>query len=230
MSYNTERGRNYIFYVTEMEEAPAKGHFRKMDAGREIADHIAQGIDNVYVDKYTRYHGEVLHANSVGIIFPTHMWGVSLAVYAFIKNLKVSPGTYVYAISVGESISAGVEATFDRRLGFVESFMKMFKSKGFGGEENIFMRCIDIKRDYETTEECIRGEKNDIVRLGHIMEGLLFYSIADIKKAKLSDKVCIKEEPVKMVVASRTVSQYKGFANLYLDEYVLEGVRLCQVM
>jgi len=131
---------NIIFYVSDMEELPATGHFRKMDAGREIAMHISRGLNNTKLRKYTQYDGGILEANSVGIVFPTHMWGISLAVYSFVKHLRVSTGTYVYAVVVGESMSASVDATLTRRLGSMERFNRIFMEQGFGNEENIYVQ------------------------------------------------------------------------------------------
>ena len=229
---------NLIFYVSDMEELPSKGHFRKMDAGREIALHIANGLANSRLIKYTDYECEFIRANSVGIVFPTHMWGVSLAVYTFLKHLRISKDTYVYAVVVGENLSACVDATLTKRMNSIDRFKRIFMYRGFGNEKDIFVRCIDFERDYDTTEESIRGVKNDVVKLGHILEGLLFHSIEELnlEQSKIRLEESMKKErrlaiPETVLIKPREekVSSLR-LSNVYLDDSILSGVKLCQVM
>lgn len=241
-SKNIGKSEHLIYYVSDMEELPATGHFRKMDAGREIAMHICRGLGNTTLKKYTEYEGERIEAESVGIVFPTHMWGISLAVYSFLKHLRISKGTYVYAVVVGESLSGSVDATLGKRISSVERFNRIFAEKGFGDENNIFMRCIDFKRDYDTTEESLRGVKDNIVRLETILEGLLFYSIESMKTGEFLEDVSVYTpkavgledmyipaiKPEENIV-DRSVERSR-LSNVFLDEAMLSGVRLCRVM
>ncbi len=230
------KGINYVYYVTDMEELPSAGHFRKMDAGREIAWHISEGLENSQIKKYTEYEGEFIEACSVGIVFPTHMWGVSLAVYTFLKHLKISDNTYVYAVVVGESLSACVDATLNKRLNSLERFKRIFMDRDFGGEEDIFVRCIDFARDYDTTEDVLRGQKESKLRLGHIMEGLLYHSLDELKShvAVPVKKPAETELFVDVSAIRRSSYDYEkrklSLSNVYLDEDIMQGVRLCRVM
>lgn len=233
---DVSKGTNYIYYVSDMEELPSVGHFRKMDAGREIAWHISNGLENSIMKKYTEYEGEVLDGDSVGIVFPTHMWGVSLAVYTFLKHLKISKNTYVYAVVVGESLSACVDATLAKRMNSIERFKRIFMERGFGGEDDIYVRCIDFARDYDTTEECIRSEKKSTLRLGHILEGLLYHSIEELREYSLlpAKKEVETELVVDVSAIKRASYDYEkrklSLTNIYLDDDVMQGVRLCRVM
>lgn len=247
MSYTKEI--NYIYYVSDMEELPSAGHFRKMDAGREIARHIAKGLGNSRLIKYTEYEGELINATSVGIVFPTHMWGISLAVYTFLKHLRVTMNTYVYAVVVGESMSAGVDATLGRRMNSIERFRRIFVEKGLGSEKDVYIRCIDFKRDYDTTEEYIKTNRDKKERLGYIMEGLLFHSVDELN-SKVSDDKINPEKIKKVYTEDKKSSRERNessdennenpsydrdsrkitLTNVYLDEDILSGVRLCQVM
>lgn len=233
---DVSKGINYIYYVSDMEELPSVGHFRKMDAGREIAWHISEGLENSITRKYTEYEGELLDGDSVGIVFPTHMWGVSLAVYTFLKHLKISKSTYVYAVVVGESLSACVDATLNRRMNSIDRFRKIFMERSFGGENDIFVRCIDFDRDYDTTEEWIRSEKKSTLRLGYILEGLLYHSIAELKAYSVSAvKQEVETELVVDISAIKRASyDYEkrklSLSNIYLDDDVMQGVKLCRVM
>lgn len=224
---------NYVYYVSDMEEIPSRGHFIKMDGGREIAGHIAEGLDNCILGKYTEYQGEVIRGESVGIVFPTHMWGISLAVYTFLKHLRVSPDTYVYAVAVGESLSGSVDATLTRRINFVDRFKKIFSERGFGDASHIYMRCIDFVRDYNTIEESRWEYKNLRQRLSCIMSGLLFHTIEE-----LSCEDTFTEGEAELVLdvsavqkATYDYTQRKlSLSNIYLDDDVLRGVKLCRVM
>lgn len=228
-------GQNYLFYVSDMDELPNSGHFRKMDAGREIASHICRGLDNCTARKYTEYDGEVLDADSIGIVFPIHRWGVSLAVYSFVKNLRIKKGTYIYAVAVGESMSVGVNATVVRRNEILGQFKRIFEMKGVNSNTNIFIRCIDYARDTDCTEEYLRTERNSRKNIEYIMSGLMYYSLdrisqgyrstsdEDFEMSKIK-KVAIEMPPVKKM--DRTIR----LNNVFLDEEILSGVRLCRVI
>lgn len=79
-----EEARNYIFYVSDYIDVSA-GHAWKMDCRQAMTEQMVQNLPNCKVMKYTEYHGECLDADSVGILFPSKMWGISLAVYAFYR-------------------------------------------------------------------------------------------------------------------------------------------------
>ncbi len=226
---------NYVFYVSDMEEIPSRGHFTKMDGGREIASHIAEGLDNCTLKKYTEYEGEVIRGESVGIVFPTHMWGISLAVYTFLKHLRVSTDTYVYAVAVGESLSGSVDATITKRINFVDRFKKIFSDRGFGDERHIYLRCIDFARNYGTVEEGIRECRDIRHRLECIMSGLLFHTINELS----ADDILTGEQTEAELVFDISAVQKASYdyvqrklslSNIFLDDDVLQGVKLCRVM
>lgn len=243
-------GVNYVYYVSDMEEVPSSGHFRKMDAGREISQHICRGVNNCILRKYTEYYGEKIQADSVGIVFPAHMWGISLAVYSFIMHLLVAKGTYVYAVAVGENLSGCVDATVTNRLNSLSQFKRIFTNRGLGNDEDIFIRCIDVNRDYSTTEECIRKETNNKNNFRHILSGLLFYSVDSL--SSLMNKESIKkdndimrkvsgiqeEKDFRMIMTTPTETSSKSvhndskikLNNIFLDESLFAGVKICRVM
>ena len=256
---STMRGyRHFIFYVSDMEELPASGHFRKMDAGREIVNQICRNMPECIVRKYTEYDGEMLNADSIGIVFPAHKWGISLAVYSFLQHLKFSKEAYVYAVVVGESISGGVDATVYSRLKILEQFRRILDRRCTGSESDIFIRCIDRRRAAGSTEEILRNGKDFKTNIGYIMEGLLFHSVESlIAGSKNSDTWCIEgyfDEYVDMPemvefgeeqgeaydnvelfpgekISERNTSENKRrLSNIYLDDDIFTGVRLCRVM
>ena len=230
---------NYVFYVCDMDVVPVSGHLGKMETERDIASHISRGLGKCIVKKYTEYDGTRLDAESVGIVFPARMWGVSLAVYSFLQHIRVSKRTRVYAVAVGECLSAETDFTGGARIGNLEQFMKLFKKYNLGDESGVYIRCIDSKRYVKDTERRIMLENDIAVRIDHIMDGLLFYNVADMKyqipvEEKRENYEYYREEPEKEEVKEkfpvRMPEKKLRLANIFLDESMLEGVRLCRVM
>lgn len=229
---------NYIFYVSELEDTPLKGHFTKMDAGIEIVEHIRRSIPRSKVMKYTEYGGEVINAESVGIVFPAHTWGISLAVLTFLSHLKFRRGTYVYAVAVGESISGDVDYTIYDRIKLLEQFERVFSKKSIGCESDIYVRCIDRKRTHGSTEERLRGETDKIQTIKHVLSGLLFHTVESISSMEKLDEddrfyeetKIVKNNIIPIEAYSQTKSRKISLSNVYLDEDVFRGVKLCQVM
>lgn len=232
------KNNNYIFYVSELEDTPLKGHFRKMDAGIEIVEHIKRSIPGSKVMKYTEYGGEVIDADSVGIVFPAHTWGISLAVLTFLRHLRFRKGTYVYAVAVGESISGDVDYTIYDRVKLLEQFERVFSKKSVGCQSDIFVRCIDRKRVHGSTEENLRGETDKIKTIKHVLSGLLFHtldSISSMEKVDEDDRYYdISEESKSNIIPIDSYSQNRSrkisLSNIYLDEDIFKGVKICQVM
>ncbi|MDE6020197.1 MAG: hypothetical protein K2H01_04245 [Ruminococcus sp.] len=225
---------NYVFYVCDMDAVPTAGHFRKMDAGREIASHIEKGLSDCIVQKYTEYDGGLIEADSVGIVVPAHRWGISLAVFAFINNLKLSPDTYLYLTIVGETLSECSRDTIDVRLGFVHSLRRLIKRRGLCSDDDIYVRCIDMQRSSDYTETLIKYTDSIRDRVRCIMLGLLMYNIAYLENCNENDK---KEENRMDILVPDTLSGQKEdrtnkrkINNVYLDDDIMAGVRLCRVM
>jgi len=229
---------NYIFYVSELEDTPLKGHFNKMDAGIEIVEHIKNSVSGCKVMKYTEYGGELINADSVGIVFPAHRWGISLAVLTFLSHLRIKSGTYVYAVAIGETLSGDVDCTIYDRVKLLEQFERVFSKKNLGFKSDIFVRCIDRKRMHGSTEENLRGETDKIKLIKHILSGLLFHTLESISTMeKLDEDDRYYEEtkskknniiPIEAFASHR--SRKISLSNIYLDEDVFRGVKLCQVM
>ncbi len=242
-AFSDTRKRDVIFYVSELEETPTSGHFRKMDAGREIVAHISRSISGSIIKKYTEYDGEIIDADSVGIVFPAHSWGISLAVYTFLSHLRFSPNTYIYAVAVGESISGDVDYTVRERTKLLDQFGKIFNKKSAGNQSDIFVRCIDRKRAHGSTEEALRIKTDKVTNIKHILSGLLFHTLDSIKNMeKLSDDVRyyydVEQEPkekkqnniVSLDHYTMMASKKVKLSNIFLDDDVFAGVKLSQVM
>ena len=229
---------NYIFYISDMETLPDTGHFRKMEKEKEIAEHINRGIGECTILKSTDYDGEVICADSVGIVFPLHSFGISLAVYSFLSGLRISETTYVYAIVAGEKIDISYKMKNHSNL---NSFIRLFEKKGFGTKEDVFVRLKNMKRTTEGTEESIRYSSDMKERIVAIMKGLLFYSLGDVDSVAALPESRTKNnrnqvnsafDIVDFEDAAAETVRTKSFtlSNVFLDENMLAGVRLCRVM
>lgn len=216
-----EKRIHYVYYVSDMPDASQTGYVYKMDAGREIAGHICRELGKCRMEKYTEYDGNTLHAASVGIVFPTHMWGCSLAVYSFLKHLRVTEDTYVYAVAVGESLSGDVTSTRTSRICSLNEFRKIFVREHLGDEEDIFVRCIDrsnIHNDTETLWVDERVRNKNLVR--QTLGPLLYHDMRSLSEE------AEESYPEKKDSADRKIS----LGNIFLDEDIMSGVRLCRVM
>lgn len=241
---NKVGGTNYVFYVSEMEEPPASGHFRKMDAGMEIVSHIDTGLNDCKVMKYTEYEGEVLNADSIGIVFPAHMWGISLPVYSFLQHLRFREDAYIYAVAVGESLSGEVDDTVFSRIKILEQFKRVFERKIGGCKSDIFIRSIDMGRKINFADSLAKANVEISKSIKHILEGLLFYNMDRFESSKRCNTQ--KDTTYKNYSGSMgTASNVSGIdvnrrrnrlnssitlSNVYLDEDVFAGVKLCRVM
>ena len=233
-----KKNSNYIFYVSELEDTPLKGHFRKMDAGIEIVEHIKRSRPGSKVMKYTEYSGEVINADSVGIVFPAHTWGISLAVLTFLSHLKIRRGTYIYAVAIGESISGDVDYTIYDRVKLLDQFKKVFSKKSIGCQSDIFVRCIDRKRTHGSTEENLRGETDKIKTIKHVLSGLLFHTLDSISNMEMIDEddrfydetQVAHSNIIPIEAYSQARSRKISLSNIYLDEDIFRGVKICQVM
>ncbi len=229
---------NYIFYVSELEDTPLKGHFNKMDAGIEIVDHIKRSVPSCKVMKYTEYSGELINGDSVGIVFPAHRWGISLAVLTFLSHLRIKSGTYVYAVAIGETLSGDVDYTIYDRVKLLEQFERVFSKKSLGCKSDIFVRCIDRKRMHGSTEENLRGETDKIKSIKHVLSGLLFHTLDSISTMERLDEddryyeetKSKKSNIIPIEAYSSSRSKKISLSNIYLDEDVFRGVKICQVM
>lgn len=225
---------NYVFYVCD--SIPQSGHFRKMDAEYEIAGHIKNGLKDCIIKKYTEYDGTVIDAESVGVVFPTHTWGVSLAVYSFLQNLRVTEKTHLYAVILGESISFEAETNTTILMKKIIDKVNSLRMKyNLVKLDDIYIRSDGYTRDIKCVETLVRGKNNIKTFIKHIMESLLLFNIDTLKElaAKTKERLGAKyreqireRELDKKYVRETSIK----LSNVFLDDSMFEGVRLCQVM
>ena len=115
-----------------------------MDCRQAMTEQMVQNLPNCKVMKYTEYHGERLDADRiVGNFVPIEDVGISLAVYAFLQNLRVSASTYVYAVAMGEVLSAEVNGTANVRMETLGQFQDIFERRRLGISQ-IFISVVSI--------------------------------------------------------------------------------------
>lgn len=218
--------KHYVYYVSDMENSPLLGRLRKMDAGREIARYICKSLKHAKLMKYIEYDGGTVDADTIGIVFPTHMWGSSLAVYSFLRHLKTTTGAYVYAVAVGETLSGDVTDTISKRINSLEEFRRIFVRRGLGTESDIYVRCID-KVDEEAYVEDKTVDDNKALING-IMEKLFYNDMNKVMESDLPKPV----HKVELYSSGNTVTETgkSKLGNVFLDDDMLSGVRLCRVI
>ncbi len=221
---------NYVFYVTdEMDAIPFSGRLRKMDAGREVAEHIRTDMKRCTVLKYTEYTGERLEAESVGIVFPAHSWGISLAIYSFMQNIRVGKDTYLYAVCVGEHLD--YESTSHFKI--IEQFRRIIDKKGLNKKSDIFVRCKGIKReiskDYEDGFDMDSGLLAS-EKIEHILDGLLYHSFDELKNKPRIEKQYNEFGLNYGYSFEKTGKTRAKLNNIYLDDSMFAGVRFSKVI
>ena len=65
----------------------------------QIANDVASILGKTTVRKIAEYDGSEVVTDTLGIVFPVYMWGLPLILVDFIKQIKVSESTYIYAIA-----------------------------------------------------------------------------------------------------------------------------------
>ena len=159
----------------------------------------------------------------------------------------------MYAVAMGEILSAEVNGTADVRMETLGQFQDIFERRRLGSIADIYIRCIDYKRTFVTTEERLMSSIGISDRIEDVLEGLLFYSMKDIKEQKLervSDRWRMPEEPMQAAMSrvekprkaeqaktasgKKTVSEkivsMPNLGNVFLDDDLLSEVRICQAM
>ncbi len=225
---------NLVFYVCDTDTDYRSEHIRKMDAGRAIALHLQKGLNNCLVKKYTEYEGEMLSCDSVGLVVPAYRWGLSLAVYSFLQNLRVSSKTYVYISVVGETLSECSDKNIDIRLLNLNTLRKKFMKNKLGSDKDIYVRCIDIPRSVDYTEMKLNRQEAVEMSIEKILSGLLMYNIKSFESISggLDDRNVQRNMDSREAAVEKSGANTvrKRLNNVYLDEDMLAGVRLCRAL
>ena len=230
-----KKQNNIVFYVSEMDLPPSGGHFHKMDATREVLSQLEDIVGKINIMKYSDYDGEVLAADSVGIIFPTYRWGISLSVQGFFYFLKISNNTYLYVVIAGNKYELNEIAVLENKM-LVNRIRRMLDL--CGANPNVYLRCIEGERNNRTDSECKRIKELD-KKINSVMESIQYYTHDRI--VNIMEKKTLENNREKGIVDYQNYYFEKKnqlndnmtdekMSNIFLDEKVFEGVRLCQVV
>lgn len=174
---------NYIFYVSDKAGADNISYSYKMGTERNIADRMAEGLGKCRIKKYTDYHGECLDCESVGIVFSSKRWGISLAVNSFLKSLRTSESTYVYAVAVNESITGSVDADSITSIKALEQLKSDFRGKLLNAETDIYIRSADRVRRVVDVEYNMLNAGSSAMHVKCMMNALLYHNLMELRNS-----------------------------------------------
>lgn len=236
---------NYVFYVSDTDRVNDYAFSYKMGTERDIAYQMAGSLGKCVVKKYTEYAGERIQGESVGIVFPARRWGISFAVNAFLQNLEIMKGTYIYAVAVGECISGNVSSDRIGSIKFLVQFKRAFTKKFIDMEKDIYVRCTDRVRSIEDTEYTRLRISGCEGHVRCILNGLLYHNLSELENTLPMKKVYDNSEVKKEIGRHHTkaVTEDKGMAgridtqyvmhklsNIFLDDDIFAEDKLCRVI
>jgi hypothetical protein len=174
---------NYIFYVSEKAGADNISYSHKMGTERDIAARMAEGLGSCKIRKYTDYHGEYLDCESVGIVFTSRRWGISLAVNSFLKSIRSSSSTYVYAVAVNESLAGSVDSDSVTSIKALRQLQSDFEGKLLNAETDIYIRSSDRVRRVVDTEYDMHNAASSALHVKCMMNALLYHNIKELRNS-----------------------------------------------
>ena len=192
---------NIIFYVSDSDDLKTGKRIKKMDTTGSLVSQLTANVKRSRAVRYTEYDGELIDAQSIGIVFPAHNWGISIAVLTFLQHLRFRKGTYLYAVCVGENLSVDNAVSLKSTLKSLEQFSEIFGRRSEGHASDIFVKCTDFRRSMLSTEEKlsksgIRGmEDKNRWEISCVLEGMLFFSAGSLPAEKvISERRRVSEE------------------------------------
>ena len=106
---------------------------------------------------------------------------------------------------------------------------------GLIGLSDIYLRSNECTRATKSLEELVRGQNNIKTYIKYIMESLLLHNIDSLDENAIQNKKSERFiEPVKLASDHKVRQEKKKeplkLSNVFLDDSMFEGVKLCQVM
>ncbi len=196
VNYGIREKKNYIFCASEGNTRQVGTHFAKMNELQSVVTQLEGSLRNSRVLRFDDYAGETVDAASIGIVFPAHSWGVSLAVIAFLQHLCFSPSTYIYAVAVGESVASESQSSVKRGLAPLKQFEEVFGRRTRGVEADLYVRCRDMKRSFDTIEGRLKSDHQIKNAPEVVLEGMCYTSTG-----KLLDKNYVEQRRLSVSLA-----------------------------
>jgi hypothetical protein len=231
---------NYIFYVSDKAGANNISYSYKMGTERDIAARMAEGLGSCKIRKYTDYHGEYMDCESVGIVFTSKRWGISLAVNSFFKSIRTSASTYVYAVAVNESVMGSVDADSVTSIKALEQIKNDFKGKLLDVETDIYIRSSDRVRRVVDTEYDMHNAGSSAKHVKCMMNALLYHNLIELKNSVAVDSRYMYN--LRDLQSGRTMHIEKPehtdtknadthrLSNIFLDDDVFAEDKICRVI
>lgn len=194
----------------------------------------ALGDCRIYPMAVARHRSEGVEADSVGLVFPVHMWGVPGLVLDFIRQLDVSPNTYLYAVAVnagqvsrtliqlqGEARKKGLTLAAGIDIKLPSNYIPW---GGPGEEKEISQRITAAREKIETLCRRLRQREHWPVERGPLWQRILFtglYKLA-FKQVPVMDKkffvddgcngcgICSRVCPVDNIMMEDSRPRWKG--------------------
>lgn len=227
---------NYVFYVTDKDGINDISFSYKMESERDIACQIAGSLRKCIVRKYIEYDGELLDADSVGIVFPSRSWGISFAVDEFMQHLRIGKNTYVYAVAAGEKATLDY-ANKNMRETKVLTQIKRTCRRSLGcTDSDIYIRSLDRTRRLEDTEYNMFTSDSIYDDVRYILNGLLYHNLCELEESILVDERQNTSKKIFDISAAYTKtsvdnshSRYR-LSNIFLDDDIFAEDKLCRVI
>jgi hypothetical protein len=230
---------NYIFYVSD-KAGDNISYSYKMGTERDIAARMAEGLGSCKIRKYTDYHGEYLDCESVGIVFTSRRWGISFAVNSFLKSIRTSSSTYVYAVAANESVSGSVDMDSVTSIKALRQLQNDLEGKLKDVETDIYIRSSDRVRSVVDTEYDMHRAGSSAMHVRCMMNALLYHNLIELRnsiavssrymynlKDLQSGRTVHVEKPEHTEVKSNDTHR---LSNVFLDDDVFAEDKICRVI
>jgi ferredoxin len=130
---------------------------------------------------------EIENADTVGLVFPVHMWGVPGLVLDFFRELHMSPSTYLYAVAVnaGQVSRTLIQLQEEARkkgLTLAAGIGIILPSNyipwgGPGNQENIQNRIDQAQKKVEAVAQRLRDRESWPVEQGSLWQRIVFTAL-----------------------------------------------------
>jgi hypothetical protein len=209
-----------------------------MGTERTIAARMAEGLGRCKIRKYTDYHGEYMDCESLGIVFPSRRWGLSLAVDSFFKSIITSSSTYVYAVAVNESLTGRVNEDSFSSIKALEQLKNDINVRLLNPETDIYIRSNDRVREVVDAEYDMRRSDNSALNVRCMMNALLYHNLVEFKNSiavgnrymyNLKELQNGKTMHVEPVNKDETEGKHR-LSNVFLDDDIFAEDKICRVI
>ena len=150
----------------------------------QIAEDLSGELGESSINKIAEYSGDLIEADTLGIIFPIYFWGLPLIVCEFLKKLNVKKDTYIYAIGnfgglPGKALDQCEEILHERKLKLSAGFLVNMPGNyiiGYGAKSKKVQEKL-FKKEAEKIlkiSECIKNKEVLKIEKSHLIFDRVF--------------------------------------------------------